>query len=80
VAASYIFTSACFQSSFCSNESPVRSYGAQNNVCSDVSKERAASNYGVTKLRSGGRWSNRGEEMGHYKGSLHRDNYEKGEG
>jgi len=33
----------------------MRSYEAQNHVCADVSKERAASNYRVTKLRSGGR-------------------------
>jgi hypothetical protein len=33
----------------------IRCYDAQNHVCADVSKERAASNYGVIKLRSGGR-------------------------
>jgi hypothetical protein len=47
VAASYIDTSACFQGSVCSNERPVRSYDGQNHVCTDVSKERATSNYGV---------------------------------
>ena len=49
----------------------MRSYDAKNHVCTDVSKENVASNYGVIKLRSGGHWSNRGEAMGHYKGNLH---------
>ena len=33
----------------------MRSYGAHNRVWTEVSKESAASNYGVAKLRSGGR-------------------------
>jgi len=32
----------------------MRSYDAKNHVCTDVSKENVASNYGVIKLRSGG--------------------------
>jgi hypothetical protein len=32
----------------------MRNYDAKNHVCTDVSKENVASNYGVNKLRSGG--------------------------